>query len=78
MNRLAAVQAEPPLRSFATNGAGDGLVQVGVGEDDEGCVAAELHGRTDDGTGGVLEKDASDLGRPGERHLAHQWVVEQC
>jgi len=50
MNRLAAVLVEPPLRSFANQGAGDGLVQVGVGEDDEGRVAAELHGCTDDGT----------------------------
>lgn len=58
--------------------AGDGLVKVGVGEDDEGRVAAELRGRADDGAGGVLEKDASDLGRSGERHLAHQGVVEPC
>jgi hypothetical protein len=42
--------------------AGDGLLQVGVGEDEEGRVAAELHGRADDGTGGVLEQDAADLG----------------
>ena len=43
MNRLAAVQASPMLRIFASIAPSTARVQVGVGEDQERGVAAEFH-----------------------------------
>ena len=51
-------------------------VEVGVGEDEERRVAAELHRAVDDLVGRLLEQHPADLGRAGERQLAHPRVVQ--
>ena len=78
MKRFAAVQAEPPLRIFATMAPSTASSEVGVGQHEERRVAAELHRRADHRPGGVRQQDPADLGRAGERHLADQRVVEQA
>ena len=51
-------------------------VEVGVGEDQERGVAAELHGDVDHPVGRLAEQHPADLGRPGERELADPVVVQ--
>ena len=48
------------------DGLGDGAVEVGVGEDEEGGVAAELEDEALHGVGGLAVEQAADLGRAGE------------
>ena len=45
---------------------GDGAVEVGVGEDEERCMAAELEHEALHGGGGLAVEEAADLGRAGE------------
>ena len=52
----------------------DGGVDVGVREDDERRVAAELHRRPQQALGGLLDELLPDLGRAGERELAQPRV----
>ena len=51
-------------------------VQIGVLEHDEGRVAAELHRHIEHLVCGHLEQRLADLGRSGERQLAHPRVVQ--
>ena len=55
----------------------DRLVEVGVVEDDERRVAAQLHRGPLDRVGALLEQDLADLGRAGEGDLAHGLVGAQ-
>ena len=55
-----------------------GAVEVRAGQHDERGVAAELHGGADDGVGRRVEEFAADLGRSGERELAHRGVREHA
>ena len=75
--RLAAVHASPMLRIFAIIAPCDGRVDVGVVEDDERRVAAELHREPQQVLGGLLHQLAADLGRAGERQLAQARVGDQ-
>ena len=59
------------------HGAVDGGVEVGVGEDDEGGVAAELHRDAQDALGGLFDEGAPDLGGAGEGELARAAVAQQ-
>ena len=58
------------------HGALDRGVDVGVLEDDERRVAAELHRRLDDVVGGAVQELAADLGRAGEGDDAHARIVQ--
>src|SRR6266571_8015665 len=52
----------------------DRRVEVGVVEDDERRVAAELHGSFLHRLRALLEQQLAHRGRAGERDLAHQWI----
>jgi ParB family chromosome partitioning protein len=58
-------------------GALDSRVQVGVGEDDERRVAAELHRHPQQVLGALLHQRLAHLGRPGEGHLAQPRIRHQ-
>ena len=60
------------LRILAMHRALDGGVEVGVVEDQERGVAAQLHRHPQDLLGGLLDQLAADLGRAGERQLAQR------
>jgi hypothetical protein len=62
--RFAQTQVCPLLRNFDTIAPCDGRVEVGVVEDDEGRVAAQLHGALHHLVGGLPEQDAPDLRAP--------------
>lgn len=55
---------------LAGQGAGDGGVDVGVGEDDEGRVAAELEGEFFQGRAALAHEELADGGGAGEGDLA--------
>ena len=57
---LAVVEEDGAGRS------GDGLVEIGVGEDDGGTLAAELEGDFLQVSGGGFDDQAADFGRSGE------------
>ena len=54
---------------------GDGAVEVGIGEDDEGGVAAEFEHEMLDGLGRLAKQQPADLGRAGEGEHAHAGVL---
>ena len=76
-NRLAAVQASPMLRILASIAPVDGGVEVGVVEDQERRVAAQLHRDPQQLLGGLLDQPAPDLGGAGEGELAQPRVADQ-
>ena len=53
------------------------VVEVGVLEDDERRVAAELHRHAQELLGRLLDELAPDLGRAGERELARARVADE-
>ena len=55
-----------------------GLLQVGVGEDDVGALAAELQGEPFDLARAVGHDPLAHLGGPGEDDLAHRGVIDQA
>src|SRR3546814_3627434 len=55
-----------------------GIVDVGVFEDYERRVSAELHGRTDDLVGGFVEKGHSDFRGASEREVLDTRVVKHA
>jgi hypothetical protein len=55
----------------------DGRVEVGVGEDEEGGVAAQLHGDAENLLGGLFDELATDLGGAGEGQLACPGILEE-
>ncbi|MEA2227197.1 MAG: succinate-semialdehyde dehydrogenase / glutarate-semialdehyde dehydrogenase [Solirubrobacteraceae bacterium] len=55
----------------------DGGVEIGVVEDEERRVAAELHRHAQDLVGGLADQLAADLGGPGERQLAGARVLDE-
>ena len=55
----------------------DGGVEVGVLEDEERRVAAELHRHAQDLLGALLDERPADLGRARERELARPRVADQ-
>ncbi len=65
------------VAELARDRALDRGVDVGVVEDDQGRMAAELHADLLDRVGALLEQDLADLGRAGERQLAHGIVAGQ-
>ena len=68
--RLAAVA------HLGDHGALERRVDVGVGEDDERSVAAELHPALEDVVGRRAQQQPPDLRRPGERQHARTAVGE--
>ena len=50
------------VAELTRNGFADGEVDVGVGEDDERPVPAELHGRICDVLGRLLQQATADTG----------------
>ena len=52
-------------------------IDIGVGADDEGRIAAEFHRRRDDTVGGAVQQLAADFGRAGEGDHAHPPVVQE-
>ena len=61
-----------PGEAHAGDDAVDHPVLVGVGIDDRRALAAELQRHRHDALGGGAHDDLADLGRAGERQLAHQ------
>jgi hypothetical protein len=49
-------------------------LEIGVVEDDERRVAAELHRARDDVLGRFGEEEAANAGRAGERQFPHPWI----
>ena len=62
---------------FAGDGAGDGSGQVGVVEDDEGRVAAELEGEFLQCVGGLLHEELPDAGAAREGHFSNRHAARQ-
>ena len=56
---------------FGGHGAGDGLIEIGVVEDDERRVAAELERELLHRVGALPIEHLADRGRAGEGELAH-------
>ena len=71
---MAAVHASPMLRILAIIAPVDRGVDVGVLEDQERRVAAELHRGPQQALGGLLDELAADLGRAREGELAQPRV----
>ena len=59
------------------DGALDSGIEIGVVEDDERGVAAELHRNLLDRVGALLDQHAPNFGRTGKGELAHQRVRRQ-
>ena len=75
-----AVGADTGLAGIAVfrgHGAGDGRVDIGIVEDDQRRVAAELEAHLLQCVGALAHQDAADLGRAGEGHLADAVVIAQ-
>ena len=75
-----AVGADAGLAGVAELGdhrTGDGGVQIGIVEDDEGGVAAQLHRHFLDGVGALGQQGAADFGGAGEGELADGVVAGQ-
>ena len=68
--RLAVMQVWPEFRNLQ-HGPGDGRVEVGVVEDEEGRIAAELERDLLQLSRALAHQELADLGRPGEPELAH-------
>ena len=58
----------------AIDRAGERRLEVGVGEDHVRVLAAELERDPLERRGAGTHDQAPDLGRAGERDLAHRWV----
>ena len=65
------------VAELAQDGAGDGLVEVGVVEDEERRVAAELERELHDLAGALRHQDLADGRRSREGELAHDRVARQ-
>ena len=75
-----AVGADAGLAGVAVlrgHGAGDRLVEIGVVEDDQRRVAAELERQLLHRVGALAIEDLADLGRAGEGQLAHASIVAE-
>ena len=68
--RLTQTQVWPVLRYFEAIAPFDRGVEIGVVENDEGRVAAELHGELLQRPGALRHQKLADLGRTGEGELA--------
>ena len=75
--RFADVHASPMLRIFASSAPSIDVVEVGVLEDEERRVAAELHRHAEDLLRGLLDQLPADLGRAREGELAGARVADQ-
>ena len=75
--RLAQTQVWPALRNFEAIAPATACVEIGVVEDDERRVAAELEGQLLDVSAHCAIEHAADLGRAGERQLAHALIGRQ-
>ena len=62
---------------FRGHSAGDRRVDIGIVEDDQRRVAAELKAHLLQRAGALAHQNAADLGRAGEGHLADTVVVAQ-
>ena len=71
--RFAQMHVCPELRYLQTR-ALDSLVEIGVVEDDERGVAAELERHLLHLASALLHQELSDLGRAGEAELAHDRI----
>ena len=75
-----AVGADTGLAGIAVfrgHGAGDGRIDIGIVEDDQRRVAAELEAHLLQRVGALAHQDAADFGRTGEGHLADTVVIAQ-
>ena len=68
------MQVWPELRNLQSDRAGDSRVEVGVVEDDERRVAAELERDLLQLRRALPHQELADLGRAGEPELAHERV----
>ena len=62
---------------LALDGLGDGQVQIGVGEDDQGGGPAQFHRHPFQGRGALFGQLAAHAGRAGEGQFADQGAVRQ-
>ncbi len=77
---IEAVGADAGLARVAVlrgHGARHGRVHIGVVEDQEGRVAAQLQTHLLDGVRRLLHQQTADLGRAGEADLAHRLIGRQ-
>ena len=54
------------------------LLEIGIGEDDAGRLAAQLQGDALDGAGRPAGDLGANLGRTGEADLSDQWMLHEC
>jgi hypothetical protein len=73
--RVGALQLWPLLFITPRTPAGDGLLQVGVGQDDVGALAAQLLVHALDGGRGVARHLDAGARAAGERHHVHLGVA---
>ena len=71
------MQTWPELRNLQSDRAGDGGVEVGVVEDQEGRVAAELQRDLLDLSGALRHEQLADRGRAREADLADDRIAGQ-
>ena len=76
-NSVGADAGLSGIAEFRCHCPGDGLLQVGVVEDDQRRVAAKLERQLFDRVGALAIEDASNLGRAGERQLPDAVVCGQ-
>jgi len=75
--RFAQTQVWPALRVLGGDGAFDRRVEVGVVEDDERRVAAELERELLDRVGALLHECPAGFSGAGEGELAHGGIGAQ-
>ena len=75
--RERAQQSWPALSKTAYGAERGGLLQVGVGEDDVGRLAAELERDALDRRGGARHDPLPDLGRAGEADLGDVRMLDE-
>ena len=76
--RERAQQSWPALSKTAYGAPRPPLLEVGVGEDDVGRLAAELERDALDRRGGALHHRAAHLGRAGEADLRHVRMLDEA
>ena len=76
-SREPAQQTCPWLNQMRVDHALDGAVEVGVLEDDERRLAAELERQLLAAAGGRLADDPADFGRAGEGDLVDVGMVDE-
>ncbi len=66
-----------PVAHFGQHGPLHGQGQIGIVEDEQRGVSAELHGDPKHLLRGIRDESSADLGRPGEGELSQPSVLDQ-